>query len=94
MEALTLLTTLCSYAHTTGRKTLHHGILMAYGHYSGGNMAQNHLPRDTRVIVLKESRRAFSSYIRELRGGTMLAFTYSDTFIRDDSRQRPANAPY
>ena len=42
-----------------------HGIILAYGRYSGGDTEYNHLgPRGYRTIILRESRPSLSTAIR------------------------------
>ena len=66
-----------------------HGILLAYGRYTGGNTVYNHLSNGARVILMKEGARTFQTWIR-LKGGEIKDKTvYPDTYIKDDWRKRP-----
>ncbi len=47
-----------------------HGILLAYGRFTGGPTEYNHLPNGARVITLTEGSRTIDSYIR-LADGTI-----------------------
>jgi hypothetical protein len=47
------------------------GIALAYGRFSGAKNAYGHLPLGARVIVLKEGKREFDTWIRE-KGGTLV----------------------
>ena len=50
--------------HDNDYATALHGILLAYGRYSGGNAEYNHLgPRGYRTIILRESRPSLSTSI-------------------------------
>ena len=44
------------------------GIYMCYGRYTGGNTVYNHLPNGARIILLKEDRPGFETWIT-LKGG-------------------------
>lgn len=51
--------------HDNDYATILHGIILAYGRYSGGNTEYNHLgPRGYRTITLRESRPSLSTAIR------------------------------
>ena len=51
--------------HDNDYATVLHGIILAYGRYSGGNTEYNHLgPRGYRTITLRESRPSHSTAIR------------------------------
>ncbi len=51
--------------HDNDYATVLHGIILAYGRYSGGNTEYNHLgPRGYRTITLRESRPYLSTAIR------------------------------
>lgn len=49
--------------HDNDYTVMHHGILLAYGRYTGGDTVYNHLPNGARVIVLKEGKRSFETWI-------------------------------
>lgn len=74
--------------HDNDYATMYHGILLAYGRFTGGNTEYNHLSNGGRVIILKEGKRSFDTYIR-LRGGEILnRATYPTSFVKDDWRTR------
>ncbi len=51
--------------HDNDYATVLHGIILAYGRYSGGDTEYNHLgPRGYRTIILRESRPSLSTAIR------------------------------
>ena len=65
------------------------GIVLAYGRFTGGNTEYNHLSNGARVIVLKEGKRTFTSWIH-LKGGELIDKTvYPDSYVKDDWRKRP-----
>ena len=49
---------------------------------------QNHLPNGARVIVLKEGKREFSSWIRVRTGEIEQSTVYPNSFQKDDWRKR------
>lgn len=64
-------------------------ILLAYGRFTGGNTEYNHLRNGARMIVLKEGKRSFDTYIHQ-RGGKILdETTYPDSYVKDDWTKRP-----
>lgn len=74
--------------HDNDYATMWHGILLAYGRFTGGNTEYNHLPSGARVIVLKEGQRSFETWIR-LRGGQTQDHTvYPTSYIKDNWRLR------
>lgn len=75
--------------HDNDYSVLWHGILLAYGRYTGGNTVYNHLPNGARVILLKENARTFRTWIRLKNGEIRDNTVYPDTYIKDDWRKRP-----
>lgn len=74
--------------HDNDYATMYHGILLAYGRYTGGNTEYNHLSNGGRVIILKEGQRSFNTYVH-LRGGEILNHaTYPTSFVKDDWKKR------
>ena len=72
--------------HDNDYSVMYHGILLAYGRYSGGNTEYNHLPNGARVIVLKEGKRGFDTYIRERKSGAVVyPTTYPDNYVKGES---------
>ena len=68
--------------HDNDYAVMWHGILLAYGRYTGGNTVYNHLPNGARVIVLKEGQRTFDTWI-DLAGGQQVnRSTYPDSFVK------------
>lgn len=64
--------------HDNDYSTLFHGILLAYGRYSGGDTVYNNLANGARVIELTQGQRSFSTWIR-LRTGQVLDTTVCPT---------------
>lgn len=68
--------------HDNDYTVMWHGILLGYGRYTGGNTVYNHLPNGARVIVLKEGKRTFDTWI-DLAGGKQADFTvYPDSYVK------------
>jgi hypothetical protein len=79
----------CGHDHDNDYATMYHGILLAYGRFTGGNTEYNHLRNGGRVIILKEGKRTFDTYIH-VRGGNILnRATYPTSFVKDDWQKRP-----
>lgn len=75
--------------HDNDYSVMWHGILLAYGRYTGGNTVYNHLPNGARVILMKEGARTFTTWIR-LKGGEIIdKSVYPDSYVKDDWRKRP-----
>ena len=56
-------------------------IALAYGRFSGTNNTYGDLTPGARVIVLKEGKREFSTWIRERGGNKLYECTYPDSFM-------------
>lgn len=88
-EAGDVMATFVGHDHDNDYAVMWHGILLAYGRFTGGNTEYNHLPNGARVILLKEGKRSFDSWIR-IKGGQLInPITYPDSFVKDDWRNRP-----
>jgi hypothetical protein len=59
----------------------YHGIALAYGRFSGGRNTYGSLTRGARVIVLKENKREFDTWIREKGGNVLYPCTYNNSHI-------------
>ncbi len=76
------------HEHNNDYSTIWHGILLAYGRYSGGNTVYNHLSNGARVILLREGTRTFDTWLR-LRGGARIDATrFPDSYVTDPWRER------
>lgn len=68
--------------HDNDYTVMWQGILLGYGRYTGGNTVYNHLPNGARVIVLKEGKRTFDTWI-DLAGGRQIDYTvYPDSYVK------------
>lgn len=68
--------------HDNDYTVMWHGILLGYGRYTGGNTVYNHLSNGARIIVLKEGRRTFETWI-DLAGGERTDRTvYPDSYVK------------
>ena len=74
--------------HDNDYAVMWYDILLAYGRYTGGNTEYNHLPNGARVIVLKEGKREFNSWIRVRTGEIEQSTVYPNSFQKDDWRKR------
>ena len=78
----------CGHDHDNDYSVAYYGILLAHGRFSGGNTEYNHLKSGARVIVLKEGKREFDTWIRE-RGGNILYHTsFPKSYVKDNWRKR------
>lgn len=81
-EAGDVMGVFVGHDHDNDYAVMWHGILLAYGRYTGGNTVYNHLPNGARVIVLKEGQRTFDTWI-DLAGGQQVnRSTYPDSFVK------------
>ena len=62
----------CGHDHDNDYAVSYFNVLLAHGRFSGGNTEYNHLKRGARVIVLKEGKREFDTWIREVGGKAKL----------------------
>jgi Calcineurin-like phosphoesterase len=58
------------------------GIALAYGRFSGAKNTYGHLAPGARVIVLKEGKREFDTWIREKGGNILYNCRYPDSFMK------------
>ena len=78
----------CGQDHDNDYAVAYYGILLAHGRFSGGNTEYNHLKSGARVIVLKEGKREFDTWIRERGGNTLYYTTFPKNYMKDDWRKR------
>jgi hypothetical protein len=72
----------CGHEHNNDFAAIWHGIMLAYGRFSGGNTVYNNLDYNGgRVIVLREDVREFETYVR-LRNGDIIEHVYYPELIR------------
>ena len=79
-EAGDVMGVFVGHDHDNDYAVMWHGILLAYGRYTGGNTVYNHLPNGARVIVLKEGQRTFATWIVLAGGQQVKRSTYPDSF--------------
>ena len=68
--------------HDNDYAVLWHGILLAYGRYSGGNTVYNDLENGARVIELTEGEKGFRSWIRLSDNRILQQVKYPESFLR------------
>lgn len=78
----------CGHDHDNDYAVSYFNVLLAHGRFSGGNTEYNHLTRGARVIVLKEGKREFDTWIREVGGNVLYRTTYPKSYVMDDWRKR------
>jgi hypothetical protein len=72
----------CGHEHNNDFAAMWHGILLAYGRFSGGNTVYNDLDYNGgRVIILREDAREFETYVR-LRNGDIIERVYFPELVR------------
>ena len=88
-EAGDVMGTFVGHDHDNDYSVMWHGILLAYGRFTGGNTEYNHLQNDARVILMKENVRTFTTWIRTKGGEIVDKTIYPDSYRKDDWRKRP-----
>ena len=78
----------CGHDHDNDYAVSYFNVLLAHGRFSGGNTEYNHLKRGARVIVLKEGKREFDTWIREVGGNVLYRTIYPKSYVKDDWRKR------
>ena len=78
----------CGHDHDNDYAVSYFNVLLAHGRFSGGNTEYNHLTRGARVIVLKEGKREFDTWIREVGGNVLCRTTYPKSYVKDNWRKR------
>lgn len=78
----------CGHDHDNDYAVSYFNVLLTHGRFSGGNTEYNHLTRGARVIVLKEGKREFDTWIREVGGNVLYRTTYPKSYVKDDWRKR------
>jgi 3',5'-cyclic AMP phosphodiesterase CpdA len=86
-EAGDIMGIFVGHDHDNDYAVMWYNILLAYGRFSGGNTVYNHLPNGARVIVLKEGKRTFDTWIRQ-KDGVVDFTTYPDSYIKDNWEKR------
>lgn len=78
----------CGHDHDNDYAVSYFNVLLAHGRFSGGNTEYNHQKRGARVIVLKEGKREFDTWIREVGGNVLYRTTYPKSYVKDNWRKR------
>lgn len=71
----------CGHEHDNDFATFWHGIMLAYGRFTGGNTVYNHLENGARVVELTQGSRTFHTWIRTVQG-TQQHTVCPDEYIR------------
>lgn len=74
--------TFVGHDHSNDYAVLWHGILLAYGRFSGGNTVYNDLPNGARLIELHEDGQQFDTWVRLADGQVLNRATCPDSFLR------------
>ena len=86
-EARDVMAIFVGHDHDNDYALYHHGLMLAYGRYSGGNTVYNNLkPNGARIIELHEGSRTLRSWIR-LRGGSKIHDIQYPQFFLKEVRQ-------
>ncbi len=67
--------------HDDDYAVMWHGILLAYGRYTGGDTVYNNLPNGARVIELTEGKKGFRTWIRS-QGRVEQEVQFPDSFLK------------
>ena len=67
--------------HDDDYAVMWHGILLAYGRYTGGDTVYNNLPNGARVIELTEDKKGFRTWIRS-QGRVEQEVQFPDSFLK------------
>lgn len=67
--------------HDDDYAVMWHGILLAYGRYTGGDTVYNNLPNGARVIELTEGQKGFRTWIRS-QGRVEQEVLFPDSFLK------------
>lgn len=67
-QAGDVMGTFVGHDHNNDYAVSWHGILLAFGRYTGGDTVYNDLPNGARIIELTEGERSFRTWIRDASG--------------------------
>lgn len=68
--------------HDNDFAVMWHGVLLAYGRFSGGPTEYINIPNGARVISMKEGERKFDTWIRLTDGTIEQRTTYPESYIK------------
>lgn len=80
VEAGDVMGTFVGHDHVNDYIGVLYDIALAYGRCSGARNAYGELPPGGRVIVLKEGKRQFDTWIREVKGDVVYKTSFPKTF--------------
>lgn len=80
LESNDVMGTFVGHDHTNDYIGVSHNVALAFGRCSGGENAYGDLPDGGRVIVLKEGKRAFDTWIHEKGGNIVYKCSYPESF--------------
>lgn len=86
VEAGDVMGTFVGHDHVNDYIGVLYDIALAYGRCSGAENAYGELPAGGRVIVLKEGKREFDTWIHETGGKKVLTCTYPNSFVVKKSK--------
>jgi hypothetical protein len=79
-----VMATFVGHDHDNDYAVYWHGIMLAYGRYTGGNTVYNNLkPNGARVIEISEGEKGFRTWIRLHGGNIVHDIKYPDFFLKD-----------
>ncbi|MCE1197998.1 MAG: metallophosphoesterase family protein [Marinilabiliales bacterium] len=80
VESGSIMGTFVGHDHTNDYIGVSHNIALVYGRCGGGVNAYGDLPDGGRVIVLKEGKRSFDTWIHEKGGNIVLKCNFPESF--------------
>ncbi|KOH44314.1 metallophosphoesterase family protein [Sunxiuqinia dokdonensis] len=84
LHAGDVMGTFVGHDHVNDYMAYLNGIALTYGRFTGGKTTYGDLPNGARVIVLKEGKRAFSSWIRLGNGDKLLPVEFPADFLSEE----------
>lgn len=78
----------CGHDHDNDYSVMYYDVLLAHGRFSGGNTEYNHLRNGARIIVLKEGKRQFDTWIHERGGQILYRTSYPSSYKKDNWKKR------
>jgi hypothetical protein len=88
VECNDVMGTFVGHDHTNDYIGVTHNIALAYGRCSGGENAYGDLPDGARVIVLKEGKRTFDTWIHEIGGKIVYPCSYPESFVKKEKKKQ------
>lgn len=88
VECNDVMGTFTGHDHVNDYIGVVNNIALAYGRCSGGENAYGDLPDGGRVIVLREGRRAFDTWIHEKGGNIANRCSYPESFAKKEKKKQ------